>query len=422
MDDKKMTIGEKIYELRKQKGISQEQFGDDLNVTRQTVSRWESDVNIPEMEKINEIARYFSTSTSYLLDVEQDTLDKVANLEETQKMVNSYVAAVNETSKKNSEKQIKTVMQFAVAMVAVLAILIYFAVSLNNKFNNLNHQYNNLQNEISSLQNQIYNINRPTQTVESELFSKASVNIGEYDFDANTVDLVANISLKAFKDNTKLTLSIAFDDKKIKKEFSLENGSLVNGIIKLPINDYYEITATVSNDDGSKNEILPPVKYAEENSKISFENIGLYKYQRYAEKNKSEYDKTGKYPIPTKSYQFSLRFPKPNDALLTAKEIKVSMYVNDKFVEYGTLFDLKDYDFGASKPDMALPSSPPKYDKNYEVKYYVADLAPREIAWDDTVTLYVEILDSASRSYKYVMGVYKLGEQNGSLTFSRERK
>ena len=47
-----MTTGEKIYRLRRQLNLTQEQLADLLNVTRQAVSRWEGDISLPESDKL----------------------------------------------------------------------------------------------------------------------------------------------------------------------------------------------------------------------------------------------------------------------------------------------------------------------------------------------------------------------------------
>lgn len=62
-----MTLGEKIYGLRAEKGLSQEAFGDMLGVSRQSVSKWETDQSQPELEKIVAISELFEVSTDYLL-------------------------------------------------------------------------------------------------------------------------------------------------------------------------------------------------------------------------------------------------------------------------------------------------------------------------------------------------------------------
>ena len=62
-----MTLGEKIYRLRIERGLSQEAFGEMLNVSRQSVSKWETDQSLPELDKIVAISEVFGVSTDYLL-------------------------------------------------------------------------------------------------------------------------------------------------------------------------------------------------------------------------------------------------------------------------------------------------------------------------------------------------------------------
>lgn len=62
-----MTTGQKIYELRKSARITQEQFAEKLEVSRQAVSKWESDTAYPETDKIIKIAELFGVSCDYLL-------------------------------------------------------------------------------------------------------------------------------------------------------------------------------------------------------------------------------------------------------------------------------------------------------------------------------------------------------------------
>lgn len=68
-----MTLGEKIYKLRTERGLSQETFGDKLGVSRQSVSKWETDQSLPELEKIIALSEFFGVSTDYLL---KDTLEE----------------------------------------------------------------------------------------------------------------------------------------------------------------------------------------------------------------------------------------------------------------------------------------------------------------------------------------------------------
>lgn len=69
-----MTLGEKIYALRVKDGLSQESFGEKLGVSRQSVSKWETDQSVPELDKIVMISELFAVSTDYLLKeyIEED--------------------------------------------------------------------------------------------------------------------------------------------------------------------------------------------------------------------------------------------------------------------------------------------------------------------------------------------------------------
>ena len=62
-----MNIGEKIMKLRKQQGWSQEELANRLDVTRQSVSKWESGASVPELEKIVRLSELFGISTDCLL-------------------------------------------------------------------------------------------------------------------------------------------------------------------------------------------------------------------------------------------------------------------------------------------------------------------------------------------------------------------
>ncbi|MCX4302806.1 MAG: helix-turn-helix domain-containing protein [Clostridia bacterium] len=62
-----MDIGEKLFELRKQKNLSQEEVAEKLNVTRQTVSKWETNQSTPDFDKIIPICELFEISTEELL-------------------------------------------------------------------------------------------------------------------------------------------------------------------------------------------------------------------------------------------------------------------------------------------------------------------------------------------------------------------
>lgn len=68
-----MTLAEKIALLRKQKGWSQEELADKMDISRQSVSKWESGQSVPDLDKIIKISDIFAVSTDYLLKEEGET-------------------------------------------------------------------------------------------------------------------------------------------------------------------------------------------------------------------------------------------------------------------------------------------------------------------------------------------------------------
>lgn len=68
-----MTLGDKLSKLRKEKNYTQEQFADILSVSRQSVSKWESDNAYPETDKLIRISELFGCSLDYLLKETNET-------------------------------------------------------------------------------------------------------------------------------------------------------------------------------------------------------------------------------------------------------------------------------------------------------------------------------------------------------------
>ncbi|MCL1965471.1 MAG: helix-turn-helix domain-containing protein [Firmicutes bacterium] len=62
-----MNIADRIQNLRKAKGISQEELADKVGVSRQAVSKWESEQSVPDIDKIIVMSDYFDVTTDYLL-------------------------------------------------------------------------------------------------------------------------------------------------------------------------------------------------------------------------------------------------------------------------------------------------------------------------------------------------------------------
>ena len=69
-----MTLGEKLSKLRKEYNYTQEQLAEILGVSRQSISKWESDIAYPETDKLIKMGKLFECSMDYLLN--EDIIEK----------------------------------------------------------------------------------------------------------------------------------------------------------------------------------------------------------------------------------------------------------------------------------------------------------------------------------------------------------
>lgn len=65
-----MTLGQKLKEIRKKFGLSQEQLAEIMNVSRQAITKWENDGGIPDVSNLQELSKIFGITVDYLLNDE----------------------------------------------------------------------------------------------------------------------------------------------------------------------------------------------------------------------------------------------------------------------------------------------------------------------------------------------------------------
>ena len=111
-----MNFSEKLLTLRKAKGMTQEQLAEKLDVSRQSISKWESGQAVPELEKIVALSTIFDVTTDYLLKSSEidDLSVKTEMLEKQQQMM--------------LLREQKNQRTFECVMYSVAVYLIFFAV------------------------------------------------------------------------------------------------------------------------------------------------------------------------------------------------------------------------------------------------------------------------------------------------------
>ena len=114
-------LSENIKNLRKQKGYSQEQLADKLNVVRQTVSKWEKGYSVPDADMIEELADIFEVSVGDLLGKEILTEEETTDIGELVKqltILNDYLA-----EKVRRRKNFKRILKTVCGIVCIFSIV-----------------------------------------------------------------------------------------------------------------------------------------------------------------------------------------------------------------------------------------------------------------------------------------------------------
>ena len=121
-----MTLGEKIAIQRKELNYTQEQLADILGVSRQSISKWESDIAYPETEKLIELGKLFDCSMDYLMK------EEVIEKGDVQTSILTEISrkVVNPKNKDKSKRLLKIIgIVFATVLVIdIVSMIIYFCV------------------------------------------------------------------------------------------------------------------------------------------------------------------------------------------------------------------------------------------------------------------------------------------------------
>ena len=130
-------LNENIKRIRKSKGLSQEELAIKLNVVRQTVSKWENGLSVPDSSMLIILANELDTTVSELLGepVAEPTTDDLKILSEKLEVINLQLA-------KKSITKVKTIRWILISLCAVIVVIFIALASTNSFYLNWNYNYN----------------------------------------------------------------------------------------------------------------------------------------------------------------------------------------------------------------------------------------------------------------------------------------
>ena len=159
-----MTIGQRIAERRKLLGISQENLGERMGVSRQAISKWEADGATPEIDKLIALSKLFGVSVGWLLGTENDeekesdgSMREDGLNEEQLKMVEQIVRRYQQAQPEPKRKTWPVLVSMACAVAALILSVIGLGRT-SRQFPNYDYQLNDLNNAYSGIRSQLYEL------------------------------------------------------------------------------------------------------------------------------------------------------------------------------------------------------------------------------------------------------------------------
>lgn len=175
-----MTLGEMIQMYRKNAALSQEELGEKLGVSRQSVSKWESDATIPELDKLIAMSKLFGVTVGELLGLEEPARQGSGLSEEDLTHVIGMVekltlADLEQKLPQGEPPRRKRRWPWVVGSVAIV-VLVFTIVGLKNQMQNLQNQVSGLSYSVSNVQTNVgYQINSLTGQLTEILEKQNSV-------------------------------------------------------------------------------------------------------------------------------------------------------------------------------------------------------------------------------------------------------
>ena len=258
-----MTLGQRIQELRKQAGLSQEGLGEALGVSRQAVSKWESDGGIPELDTLIAMSRLFFIPVGQLLGVEtpeEREEPQPAAPGFTEEQVEDILRRYVKESRPPRETPASWLAKWgwlpAAAIVALTVIAVLFA-----RVNSLKSTVRMMQSDISTLSNHIGNLSGTIRNSiydilaeEEKLLNTFDWTLEDFDLEAQTVTLSLEATLKEYKAGS--TMQFILDctdaDQKVERVVSdFVAGPNFSAAVILPMNYHTEVSIRLQDEEGN---------------------------------------------------------------------------------------------------------------------------------------------------------------------------
>lgn len=266
------TLGRRIQEARKAAGLSQESLGERLGVSRQAVSKWESDAAVPELENLIAMSRIFGVTIGALLGVEPEAAEDRSEedapkapgegvegaapageltdreLAAVEAIVRKYLEAVRRPRWSRRKKIAVSAGICGATLAAALALGSGFS-ALGSRLDQVQGQVYGIESSVGSQIGALAGQIRDILDEDSNLFAVSQAQVTDYDLAAETVTLQVSAQAKSWQDNTTaLFTALLSDGRQFSAEASGKNGTFTAQNWTLPMDQEILLSASLTTD------------------------------------------------------------------------------------------------------------------------------------------------------------------------------
>lgn len=270
------TLGGRIQAFRKAAGLSQEALGEQLGVSRQAVSRWESDAAVPELEKLIAMSRLFGVTVGVLLGVEPPAEDRSTSGQNAaedkdpdtapeaeapvHELTDRELAAVEAIAEKYlAAQQARSSRKWPLVLLAAgMALLLLAGSALWNQLQQIRQELQAVEattgQQIQSITGQITSI----LAEQNNIIDDYTAFVEDYDSAAGTMTLTVRVRPAAFSADAQavFTARTASGERRSAEAVRTEDGYFQTEHWAVPMDGYADLAVTITAGGVSRSEAL----------------------------------------------------------------------------------------------------------------------------------------------------------------------
>lgn len=238
------TLGQRIAAERKKLGLSQEALGEKMGVSRQAISKWESDGAVPEIDKLIAMSKLFGVTLGWLLGVEEEAADASGFTEEQLALIRRMIPQPAQPKK----------APWIVATIFSTAALI-IALFCQPKLPNYSSDIRNLQNELETLRS---SVNSLVFRQEAMMEENAEILLLDHDVtfggiqEDGTARVLFSATPKEWPSGQTASLSVLRSGEKVAEVPCTIDGAVCTATVDLPLEDGYEYHFVTTDAEGNQ--------------------------------------------------------------------------------------------------------------------------------------------------------------------------